>query len=352
MEDNYIITQKTPVLVTGAAGFIGNRVVESLLQRGFQNVRCLVRATSDRSSLNAIFNKYPDSKGLVFDGNLLSSEDCRAAVKDIGVIFHLVAGRGKSFPNCFLNSVVTTRNLLDACLEEKSLKRFVNISSFSVYSNLKLRHGDVFDENCPLEDNFDERYDAYAYGKLKQDEIVEKYNKLHGIPCVTLRPGVVIGPGKVAIPAQVGVGTFGKFLHIGRFNKIPISYVDNCADAIVLAGLVEGVDGEIFNVVDDNLPTSKYFLKQYKKNVKKFSSFYIPYWIFYLFCYAWEKYAIWSEWQLPPVFNRRYCSFVWKRQKYSNRKLKTRLGWSPGLSMEEALLRYFDYQKKAEEGYA
>ena len=50
-------------------------------------------------------------------GNLLSSEDCAAATKDVAVIFHLAAGTGeKSFPDAFMNSVVTTRNLLEASL--------------------------------------------------------------------------------------------------------------------------------------------------------------------------------------------------------------------------------------------
>ena len=58
---------------------------------------------------------------------------------------------------------------------------------------------------------------------------------------------------------------FGIFLHLGGSNPIPFTYVDNCADAIVLAGLTPGVDGEVFNVVDDNLPTSRQFLRLYKQ---------------------------------------------------------------------------------------
>ena len=69
-------------------------------------------------------------------GNLLSSEDCAAATKDVAVIFHLAAGTGeKSFPDAFMNSVVTTRNLLEASLRHGSLRRIVSASSFAVYSN-------------------------------------------------------------------------------------------------------------------------------------------------------------------------------------------------------------------------
>ena len=83
-----------------------------------------------------------------------------------------------------------------------------------------------------------------------------------------VRPGVVYGPGNKGITGRVGLGTFGLFLHLGGSNEIPLTYVDNCADAIVLAGIKGGVDGEVFNVVDDDLPTSRKFLRLYKKNVR------------------------------------------------------------------------------------
>jgi nucleoside-diphosphate-sugar epimerase len=43
---------------------------------------------------------------------------------------------------------------------------------------------------------------------------------------------------------------------VGGSNVLPLTFVDNCAEAIVLGGLVPGVDGEVFNVVDDELLTS------------------------------------------------------------------------------------------------
>ncbi len=60
------------------------------------------------------------------------------------VIFHLAAGTGeKSFPDAFLNSVVATRNLLEASLRFGSLRRFVLVSSFAVYSNCDKPNGKI-----------------------------------------------------------------------------------------------------------------------------------------------------------------------------------------------------------------
>ena len=83
--------------------------------------------------------------------------------------------------------------------------------------------------------------------------------------------------GRRTIPGRVGIDTFGFFIHLGGGNRLPLIYVDNCAEAIVRAGLVEGIDGEVFNAIDDDLPTSREFLRLYKKNVKRIFSVYIPY---------------------------------------------------------------------------
>lgn len=333
------------VLVTGAGGFVGSRVVDSLLRFGFERVRCFVRPAGDLGLLRPVLEKEGRGRCEIIEGNLLSRPDCERAVDGATVVFHLVAGRGKSFPACFQGSVLTTRNLLDAVVQHGAVKRFVNVSSFAVYSNSRLKGGAVWDESCPLEDNLAERYDAYAYGKVKQDELVRAYHQHHGVPFSIVRPGIVFGPGKEAIPGFVGMDTFGFFMHLGGGHPVPLTYVENCADAIVLAGLAPGVDGEVFNVVDDELPTSRQFLRQYKQKVRRFRSVPIPYWLAHSMCHLWERYAVWSKGQVPPVFNRRMCAFAWKGHRYSNRKLKDQLGWAPRVPMKQALEQYFGSQK-------
>jgi nucleoside-diphosphate-sugar epimerase len=224
----------------------------------------------------------------------------------------------------------------------------VNVSSFSVYSNTQTPRGQLLDESCPVESNPEDRGDAYTYGKVKQDGIVTEYGRI-GIPYVIVRPGVVYGPGNEAITNRVGIGTFGIFLHLGGSNTIPLTYVDNCAEAIVLAGLKSGVEGEIFNVVDDDLPSSRRFLRLYKKNVKHFKSVYVPHAASYLLCCLWEKYSAWSEGQLPPTFNWKGWHAFWKKTRYSNAKLKRRLDWTQKVSSSEALIRYFESCKQKEQ---
>jgi nucleoside-diphosphate-sugar epimerase len=292
------------------------------------------------AGLEAVVKRHPQSVRIdILKGNLLSRADCEAA-KDAAVVFHLAAGTGeKSFPDAFMNSVVTTRNLLDASLRYARLQRFVLVSSFTVYTNRQKSR--CLDESCPVEAHPERRGDAYCFAKVKQEQIVTEYGKNFGIPHVVVRPGSVYGAGKSDIVGRVGLGTFGLFLHLGGPNTIPFTHVDNCAEAITLAGLVKGVDGEAFNVVDDDLPSSRQFLRLYKRSVRQFKSVYVPHMLSYGLCYLWEKYSQWSEGQLPPAFNRGRWYTQWRKTRYSNLKLKTKLGWKPKVATVDGLRLYF-----------
>jgi len=344
--DNWIINQSNNILITGAAGFVGTKVVERLLSFGFTNLRCLIRPTSNVKNLEAIIKASTTRNVKILQGNLLSCDDCQNAVKDVSIIYHLAAGIDKTYPGCFLNSGVTTRNLLVAAITQPSMKRFVNISSIAVYSNANIKRGGLLDESCEVDSNILERSEPYTYGKVKQDALVLDYAKKYSLPYVIVRPSVVFGPGKAKITDRIGSDTFGVFLHLGLNNVIPLTYVDNCAEAIVLAGLKKGIDGEVFNILDDDLPRSREFLKLYKRKVRKFFSIPVPYPAWYFFNYLWEKYSKWSEGQLPAVFNRRSCAVYWKGNTYSNKKAKELLGWQPHVPMPEALDKFFNFMKE------
>jgi nucleoside-diphosphate-sugar epimerase len=334
------------IVVTGSNGFIGTRVVEALLLQGFTRLRCFVRPSSNLTNLERVLARSAGVGVEVVSGNLLSPDDCRTVTEGARLIYHLAAGRGeKSYPSAYLNSVVATRNLLEAVRNSPSLKRVVCVSSFTVYSTRKLKPGAIVAETCEIEDQPHRRGEAYCYAKVRQDELVHEYARTYGIPYVIARPGVVYGPGNPGIPGRVGLSNFGIFLHLGGRNRLPLSYVTNCAEAIVLAGITPGVEGHVFNIVDDDLPTSRAFLRQYKRYVRPFRSIYLPHSVSYLLCYLWETYAQRSGGQLPPVFNRRKHAAYWKGHRYSNEKIKALLGWKPSVPSTEALSRYFESER-------
>jgi len=337
LNSHYIASASDRILVTGSSGFIGSKVVETLLEYGCSNLRCFVRPSSKLGRLEKAIGQFDAGTNVeLVTGDLLSRNDCAKAAEGVSIIYHLAAGFDKSFAGAFMNSALATRNLMDAFLKMAKPKRFVNVSSFAVYSNLGLKRGAILDEACPLEDAPQERFDAYGFGKLKQEELVKEYGSKYGLPYVIVRPGYVFGPGKRELSGRVGIGTFGFFIQVNGSNFLPLTFVDNCAEAIVLAGLKANVDSEIFNVVDDELLTGRQFLGAYKK-VKSCRSIRIPYFAGYGLCSLWEKYSKWSKNQLPPAFNRRRCAAEWKGNRFSNRKLREQLGWEPRVPMKKAM---------------
>jgi nucleoside-diphosphate-sugar epimerase len=338
MNSAYIAAQDERILISGSNGFIGAKVVEILLEYGFSNLCCFVRPSSQLGRLQSVLDQSDAGRNVrLVTGDLLSREDCGRAVEGVAIVYHLAAGFEKSFAGAFMNSALATRNLLDAFLQYGRPKRFVNVSSFAVYSNLGLKRGGIVDETCPLEDASQERFDAYGFGKLKQEEVVREYGEKRNLPYVIVRPGAVFGPGKRELSGRVGIDTFGLFVQVNGSNLLPLTFVDNCADAIVLAGLKPGVEDETFNIVDNELLTGRQFLRAYKRKVNRFASIRLPYSVGYAMCLLWEKYSKWSKGQLPPAFNRRRCSAEWKANRFSNRKLRERLGWQPRVPIKQAM---------------
>lgn len=351
MSADWIVAPDERLLVTGANGFVGTRVVHMLLEYGFRNLRCFVRPTGRLDALRATLARHSAGDAVeIVRGDLTSPADCNRAAHGVRVTFHLAAGFDKSFAGAFMNSALTTRNLIESLLANALPTRLVNVSSFAVYSNLSMKRRALLDESAPLEDNPHGRWDAYGYGKLKQEEIVRQYGRDKALQYVILRPGTVFGPGKKDLTGRIGIGTFGIFLHMGGRNVLPLTYVDNCAEAIVRAGLVPGVEGQTFNVVDDSPWTSKRFLAAYKSANPGFRSVRVPYTVAYLLSRAWEWYSRASLGQLPPAFNPRRCSAEWKGNRYSNERLKAALGWVPRVPMEEAMNRYLAQFSSAGDG--
>jgi nucleoside-diphosphate-sugar epimerase len=243
----------------------------------------------------------------------------------------------------YLGSVVTTRNLLDAMSARKKPPKLVHISSFGVYGVATQPRGSVVDERTPLEPH-PERRDPYSQTKLRQEMLVWEYARKHGIPTVVLRPGVIYGPGGGAFSTRVGLDLFGLFLHLGRNNLLPISYVDNCAEAIAIAGKAPNADGEVYNVLDDELVTAARWLELYRERVKRIPTLRVPYPALALVSALVARYHTYSKGQLPAIFTPYKSATTWGGNRFDNAKLKS-LGWRPIVTTEDGLTRAFDELK-------
>jgi nucleoside-diphosphate-sugar epimerase len=329
------------ILITGAGGFLGKRVLERLLAHGETDIRCMLRDTSKGSALSAIASNYPSANVELFAANLKNPREIAAAIDGCGLIIHAAAAMKGSPAEMFLDSVVASRNLLDeiSALEATKRPRVVLISSFGVYGVAPLGRGAMVDENTPLE-NHPEQRDVYSYTKLRQEQMFWDYRKRFGFDLVVLRPGVIYGPGSGHFSGRVGLSMFGRFIHLGGSNLLPLTYVDNCAEAIVLAALAPQTNGQVYNVVDDDIPTSSQYLHLYKKNVKPLKTIPVPYSLLLWASKKIERYNIKSKAQLPAIFTPYKTASQWGGNRFSNAKLR-QLGWKPIITTQQGLEHSF-----------
>ena len=327
-------------LVTGSNGFLGAAVVERLLAHGETRIRCFVRPGSDRSRLQRVQEKHPAVPLEIFEGSLSSVAGASAALQNIHTVYHVAAGKSGSAADLFLSSVVASKNLLEAVAACGHPSKIVLVSSFGVYGTSGLPKGATLTENTPLETQPEKR-DLYSYSKWRQEKLFWEYREKHNLSLVVVRPGVIYGPGDPSasgLSNRIGLSIGGVFLHLGGANRLPLSYVDNCAEAIVLAGTNQQAEGLAVNVHDDDLPTCGQFLRHYRKNVAPLRVVPVPYGATVLLSRLLEHWHVRSRGQIPAVFTPYKTRASWKGTRFSNARLKE-WGWQQIVSTSDGLKR-------------
>ena len=235
------------VLVTGATGFIGGRLVEKLVLEEGAHVRALVRDFSHASRLA----RFPLP---MIAGGLLDEEALDRAVAGCEVVFHCAHDFDSSEAN-----LAGTRRLAEACLRHK-VQRLVYTSSISVYEPLP--EGEL-DESAPPEPSGW----TYKDDKIAAERLLDAYHREWGLPVVTILPTIVYGPfGKAWTIAPV---THLRQTRVvlskekpGRCNAL---YVDDCVDALLLAGIEPAAVGERILVSGPDTVTWHEFYRTYER---------------------------------------------------------------------------------------
>lgn len=337
-------------LVTGSNGFLGVALVERLLARAAAGkgrpraLKLLVRPGSNRRRLDAVLARHPGADVEIVHGSLASVEEAKRLLPGVDTILHLAAALSGPPAELFLGTVVTSKHLLEAMAEAKSEAKVVLISSFGVYGVADLPRGQLLDERTPVEEH-PERRDHYSHAKLRQEQVFADFRAKHGLRYTVLRPGVIYGPGGGAFSSRVGIAMPGFFLYLGGDNELPLSYVENCAEAICVAADSAPFEGEVYNVLDDDRIGAGEYLRRYQREVKALRVVPLPYPLTLLMSRAVEWYHHKSQGQLPAIFTPYKTRTSWKGTTFSNAKLKA-LGFAPVVSTEEGLARTFAYLRE------
>ena len=232
------------VLVTGATGFTGSYVAERLAREGVQ-VRALVRRDGAR---------VPDATTVV--GDLRDPASLAAAVDGVDAVVHCAVAYRLDIEEARRLTVEGTRALAEAALAS-GCRRFVHLSTISVYAIDGL---DVVDEDSPLLGTDRGEQDPYGVSKAEAERALAEVGG-RGLDTVVLRPPAILGPHlrcgwTVRVAADVARGTLG-YRGNGR-EQLPYVYVENLADAVVLALKSEAAVGGAFNVIDGHVSWKAY----------------------------------------------------------------------------------------------
>jgi nucleoside-diphosphate-sugar epimerase len=245
---------KPLALVTGAPGWLGSRIVHSLVH-GVEGVarlgpsdrvvRCLVLPDVDTTELEAISPHVRVVRGDITQPETLTAffQDAQGATlfHSAGLI-HPTHGTKQFFDV----NVEGTRNLV-AGAATSGVKRMVHVSSNSpIGTNPSQDH--VFDESAP--------YNPYmTYGKTKMlaERLVLEANERGELEVVVIRPPWFYGPGQP--PRQT---LFFEMIRDGKApivgdgeNRRSMAYVDNICQGLLLCELVPEARGQVYWIADE-----------------------------------------------------------------------------------------------------
>ncbi len=320
------------VLLTGATGFLGSRVLERLLARGYE-VRALVRPSSDRSALSGrgveLVEGELGTSGTGIDGPLARALDGCDLVIHAGARVE-TSGDWGLFHNA---NVGGTHDLLEAA-RAAGVRRFVHVSSLGIFdipaSGVRIDEGADYDHEPRLRGH-------YTRSKIHADRVVAAAIRA-GAPAVIVRPGILYGAGRPLYRGRLSrsVGS-SLLLVVGSAGyRPPLCYVDNAADAVVQAGEHPGASGGMFNVVDDpELTHETYFRLLASKSATVSRVMFIPVAMFApLLALADTAFKLFRRRRWAPAYQLRRAD---RNAFYVTDAATKRLSWSPAVGVDEAI---------------
>jgi NAD dependent epimerase/dehydratase len=233
----------TPVLVTGAGGFIGGHLVELLVREG-AGVRALVRYNSrnERGTLDWIDESVVADVDVQL-GELRDVESVERAVAGVEVVFHLAAQIAipYSYVNArdyFETNVLGSLNVAQAALRH-GVRRVVHTSTSEVYGTA---------QTVPItEDHPLEAQSPYSASKIGADKLMDSFHRSHDLPVTVLRPFNTFGPrqsARAVIPTIISQALAGDVLRLGSTDpKRDLTYVEDTAAGFVAAARSEAAIG-------------------------------------------------------------------------------------------------------------
>ncbi|MFO0948107.1 MAG: NAD-dependent epimerase/dehydratase family protein [Planctomycetota bacterium] len=322
------------ILVTGATGFVGGHVAETLVAKGHR-VRTIARPSSDVGLLKQWGVE-------ICEGDLCDPVAIARACQGVEAVVHCAAKVGEWGPIEEYRKVnVRALEVLLQASMSPQLRRFILVSSLGVYE-AKDHFGT--DETAALPDA---HFDGYTTTKIEAERLAMEYHRERNVPLVILRPGFIYGPrDRTIMPRILTNLKFRLVTYFGNREKLLNNvYVGNVVEAVVLALDNPKAVGQTYNITDGKCVSKREFFETICQLTKlPRPLFTYPMWFAKSLCRSFEVAG--RIFGITPILNMARLKFMGLNLDYSIEKAKRELGYRANVSFEQGIKTTIDWLRQ------
>jgi nucleoside-diphosphate-sugar epimerase len=236
------------VFVSGATGFIGERLARSLVADGY-HVRSLVHPAADPAAIAALGVE-------TIGGDVGDLAIVRRALAGCEVVYHLAGllpGKARTPAEYHAVNVQGTENVMRVAVESR-VRHVVHCSTVAVHG---LPRRNPADEEAPLAPS-----NVYGASKLEGERVVQRFVRAHGLSVVVVRPIALYGPGDLSCLKLFRDVARGRLVMIGSGQlRCQLAYIDDVVTALRICGARGQSNGECFIIGGEERPTINELLR-------------------------------------------------------------------------------------------
>ena len=319
---------KQRILITGANGFVGSKIIERLVSLKKYQVCGLVRKTSDLTLLEPFINKIT-----LYYGDIRFKESLLDAFKKQDIVIHTAShvsdwGNYSHFHDI---NVKGAKNVAELCMQN-SVKHLIHFSSISIYGFGNRINAAEKTEVIP--NDF-----YYCKTKLLGEETIRHFIETFNLCATIIQPGLIFGPNDRTMSYKI-IDAIKKYsfglCNNGRHLLSPL-FIDNLIQALLLIILKPKKSLYRTYIITDNLKITWYeFTKLFCDHLKKPMPWLkMPGFMAISAAFLMEKIHLLLHLKNPPLITRYRISLIGSDFHFLSKKIVSELGYKPDQNIQK-----------------
>ncbi|XP_078268500.1 sterol-4-alpha-carboxylate 3-dehydrogenase, decarboxylating isoform X2 [Rhinoraja longicauda] len=333
--------------VIGGSGFLGQRLVTKLLEKGYHVNILDIRKSSAIEGVQ------------FFSADLCCKEDILSAVQDVSIVFHCASPPPSSDNRELFYKVnyTGTKTIIEACKEAGVQKLVLTSSASVVFEGTDLKNGS---EDLPYAKN---PIDYYSQTKILQEkEVLNANDPDQNFVTIAIRPHGIFGPQDPhLVPVLVQAARSGKmkFMIGNGKNLVDFTYVDNVVHGLILAAenlhRNSRISGKAYHITNDEPIPFWTFLSELLVGLNyDRPKYHIPYLLAYYLAALLTIFLMLLKpfLTIKPTFTPMRVALAGTFHYYSCERAKRDLGYKPVICLSEGIkntIQSFTYLKRLKE---